>query len=104
MLDHGILNVPLSKRGNIDNQIDQYKRMQAAAQKVKKKADADLHRENKAEAKRILCALKVAPGLLETKAAERGLSRNDLFNVLRDIATSKPRSMLVFERDWLNAT
>jgi hypothetical protein len=28
-VDHGILNVPLAKRGNIDAQIDAYKREQA---------------------------------------------------------------------------
>ncbi|WP_286377846.1 GNAT family N-acetyltransferase [Acinetobacter sp. R933-2] len=32
-LDHGVLNVPLSKRGDIDQQIDQYKKEQAVIEK-----------------------------------------------------------------------
>lgn len=103
MLDHGILNVPLSKRGNIDNEIDRYKRMQAAAQNAERKAALATHRENQAEAKRILCALEAAPGLIETKAAARGVTRNVLVKMLRDIASSQPKSMRAFERDWLNA-
>lgn len=34
-LDHGVLNVPLSKRGNIDKQIDQYKAEQSKLAKEK---------------------------------------------------------------------
>ena len=33
-LDHGYLNVPLAKRGNIDAQIDAYKAEQAREQKI----------------------------------------------------------------------
>ena len=44
-LDHGVLNVPLAKRGNIDAQIDRYKAQQAAearaAHKVRSAAAAD---------------------------------------------------------------
>ncbi len=35
-LDHGVLNIPLSKRGNIDKQLDQYKKQQAAIEKDKR--------------------------------------------------------------------
>lgn len=35
-LDHGVLNIPLAKRGNIDNQLDQYKKQQAANEKEKR--------------------------------------------------------------------
>lgn len=38
--DHGILNVPLAKRGNIDARIDAYKRDQAKAAKAKARAVA----------------------------------------------------------------
>ena len=33
-LDHGVLNVPLGKRGNIDAQIDAHKAQQAKAAKA----------------------------------------------------------------------
>jgi hypothetical protein len=40
MLDHGVLNVPLAKRGNIDAQIDAYKRNADAQGKAAAKARA----------------------------------------------------------------
>lgn len=43
MLDHGVLNVPLAKRGNIDAQIDKWKADQAKAAKAKAK-DAAIHK------------------------------------------------------------
>lgn len=49
-LDHGILNVPLSKRGNIDRDIDAYKAQQAAQARAKAKADAALRDEQKGQA------------------------------------------------------
>lgn len=51
MLDHGILNVPLSKRGNIDAQIDKYKAEQAAIKKAETKAAKTEFNTNKAIAK-----------------------------------------------------
>lgn len=52
-LDHGVLNVPLSKRGNIDAQIDRYKAEQAAA--VRQRAAA--HRAAQADAKKAVAAI-----------------------------------------------
>ncbi len=40
--DHGTLNIPLSKRGNINAQIDQFKADQAANAKLDRKARADV--------------------------------------------------------------
>jgi hypothetical protein len=50
-MDHGILNVPLAKRGDIDKQIDRYKKEQAQAERVKDKALASRKRELVAMAK-----------------------------------------------------
>jgi hypothetical protein len=47
MLDHGTLNLPLSKRGNIDSQIDRYK---ADLERSEKARRASV-REEKARAK-----------------------------------------------------
>ena len=47
MLDHGILNVPLSKRGDIDAQIDRFK----AEQKAQKHQQAQAHKQLVAWAK-----------------------------------------------------
>lgn len=51
MLDHGILNTPLSKRGNIDAQLDAYKRQQANEAKAKARSDAQARKENRELAK-----------------------------------------------------
>ncbi len=55
-LDHGVLNVPLSKRGNIDAQIDTYKR----AQRAESEAIARETRKAFAEVKREALALIAA--------------------------------------------
>lgn len=49
-LDHGILNLPLSKRGggSLDAQIDRWKADQARAAKVEAKAQAARNRERRA--------------------------------------------------------
>lgn len=39
-MDHGILNVPLDKRGNIDAQVDAYKSSEARKAEVARKARA----------------------------------------------------------------
>lgn len=54
MLDHGVLNIPLSKRGNIDAQIDAYKREQASQQKAEAKARSVQFAADKAQAKALL--------------------------------------------------
>jgi len=58
--DHGILNVPLAKRGNIDAQLDAYKAQQARDARAKAKADAALTKEQRIQAK----------GLVEAADAE----------------------------------
>jgi len=55
-LDHGVLNVPLDKRGggSLDAQIDRWKRERAAAAKVERKTAAAKHKADKAEALALL--------------------------------------------------
>lgn len=53
MLDHGELNIPLAKRGNIDAQLDRYKAQQAAARAMKAKADAVTRKIDKARAREL---------------------------------------------------
>jgi hypothetical protein len=50
-LDHGILNVPLAKRGNIDSQIDAYKHDQARSTASRLKEARRRHRAALALAK-----------------------------------------------------
>lgn len=49
-LDHGLLNLPLAKRGNIDSQIDRYKAEQA---KVARKAGTAAFHEVRAHKARV---------------------------------------------------
>jgi hypothetical protein len=59
-MDHGILNVPLSKRGNIDQQIDRHKREQAAEAKAQRKSEHMVRLELVAQAKAHVEGLKDA--------------------------------------------
>jgi len=56
MLDHGVLNVPLAKRGDIDAQIDRYKAQQAKAKRQAERERAVQFKAQKAEAARLLAA------------------------------------------------
>jgi len=56
-LDHGILNVPLAKRGDIDAQIDRYKVEQARTTATRLKAARARHREAFALAKAAIAAV-----------------------------------------------
>ena len=53
-LDHGVLNIPLAKRGDIDAQTDKYKAQQARDARAKAKADATEMKTLRAKAKALL--------------------------------------------------
>lgn len=57
MLDHGILNIPLSKRGNIDAQIDRFKADQRRQAEEIRKAKRAQHADDKAKALEMIEAL-----------------------------------------------
>ena len=69
-LDHGALNVPLAKRGNIDAQIDRYKADQARAAKAARKAQAAHTSAARIEAKALLAS--VTPERLSHLSARTG--------------------------------
>jgi len=101
MLDHGVLNVPLAKRGDIDAQIDKYKAQQAKEKRAAHKAALAKGKADRVEAKRILAAILARPDVLDAAAARRGAKRADVVKALREIASLRPSSMPAFERDWL---
>ena len=100
-LDHGLLNIPLARRGDIDAGIDRYKREQAAAAKAKQKAAAAAHRELKEQARVALAELILAPGLLDTKANKLGISRRKLTVLLADWAKWQPAKVIKARAEWL---
>lgn len=56
-LDHGLLNIPLAKRGDIDAQIDRYKASKAQEAAVARKAATKLLEEHRKTAKAIVAAM-----------------------------------------------
>jgi hypothetical protein len=56
-LDHGVLNIPLAKRGDIDAQIDAFKAARAAQKKAKEKAASLQRAELRTRAKAIVASM-----------------------------------------------
>lgn len=100
-LDHGILNTPLSKRGDIDAQLDRYKRDQAAEAMAASKARAARLRELKVEAKQALADIKAAPGLLDAKAAKLGVTKAKLVAQLTDWSKWQPVELILAHKQWI---
>ncbi|EZP51428.1 hypothetical protein [Delftia sp. RIT313] len=92
MLDHGVLNVPLSKRGNIDSQIDRYKREKAISER--NELDA---RKSEFDAKKTK-ALAMVAQLSDQRAQElmtkHKMTRKQLDAELKFIARTKPAALL----------
>ncbi len=92
MLDHGILNVPLAKRGDIDAQIDRYKAEQKRQAALKRKADAAILAGQRALAKAAVAAMP------DERAAElmqrTGLTRKQIDKKLNSIAHWTPDRIL----------
>lgn len=55
--DHGVLNVPLSKRGDIDAQIDRHKATKERDEAAVRKAVSKRIAEERVQAKRIVAAM-----------------------------------------------
>lgn len=100
-LDHGILNVPLAKRGDIDAQLDRYKAEQAAADKAARKARATAFRDQKLQAKQALADILAAPGLVEAKAEKLGVTRAKLVVQMTDWAKWQPANLLAARKQWI---
>lgn len=102
-LDHGMLNLHLAKRGDIDRQLDAYKADQKAKAAAKRKADAAAFRESKAAAKVALAELLAATDVLDAKAEKLGVTRKDLVVALTDWSKWEPLKLLVARKQWLPA-
>lgn len=92
MLDHGVLNVPLAKRGNIDKQIDRYKR----EKEIAKRNELDA-RKAEFDAKKTK-ALALIAQLSDERAKElmtkHKLTRKQLDAELKLIARTNPAAFL----------
>ncbi|ULR87431.1 hypothetical protein [Comamonas sp. B21-038] len=92
MLDHGVLNVPLSKRGNIDNQIDRYKREQAIAKR--NELDARKAEFDAKKTKALALIAELSDERAKELMAKHKLTRKQLDEVLKSIARTKPDAFL----------
>jgi len=88
-LDHGILNVPFAKRGNIDAQIDRYKAGQAIAAKALARAAAQVRREEKARAKALFA--EVGKRMVEVYTPTLG---REVKGLVRSMSIWEPRKFI----------
>lgn len=100
-LDHGLLNLPLAKRGDIDGQIDAYKREQAAAEKSARKTRAAQLKLDKEAAKPVLAQLLADVELIKRKAGEMKVTPKALRDQLRSWATWQPKNLIALGAKWL---
>lgn len=100
-LDHGILNLPLSKRGNIDAQIDAHKASQARSEAAKRKEIAAAFKADKALAKAALAQILAMPKLIEAKAESFGVKRADLVKQLEGWSKWEPKRLIALSMRWL---
>ncbi|MBD1226029.1 hypothetical protein [Xenorhabdus griffiniae] len=91
-LDHGLLNIPLHKRGNIDNQIDKWKAEQARQKKDKQECIKYDFNTNKEAAKK-LWAL-VDKDLIKAHAKKRGMKYSELRDILDGFVKWKPQKAI----------
>lgn len=82
--DHGILNVPLAKRGNIDAQIDRYKADKAREENAQRKAVA----ANRRECKALIDTMPEA--VVARMSARLGLTHKQYIARLRSLANGNP--------------
>lgn len=100
-LDHGILNLPLAKRGDIDAQIDAYKRKQTSAEKSDRKARVAQIKQDKEAATSVLEQLLADIELINRKAAEMKVAPKTLRDQLRSWATWQPKNLIALGAKWL---
>ena len=92
MLDHGVLNVPLSKRGNIDNQIDRYKREKAIAKR--NELDARKAEFDAKKTKALALVAQLSGKRAKELMAKHKLTRKQLDAELKSIARTNPAALL----------
>uniref|UniRef100_UPI0035C74A51 hypothetical protein n=1 Tax=Serratia quinivorans TaxID=137545 RepID=UPI0035C74A51 len=100
-LDHGILNVPLNKRGNFHKELDDHLEAEA---KRKRKAAQDskfLNEEARTEAWRLFALID--KDLIKQQASKRNMRVSELKEVIRSMCNDRPRSALKVINDLFMA-
>lgn len=91
-LDHGTLNVSLSKRGNINAQLDRYKAEQAADRKSARKAAAEKTAKLRVEAKALLS--KITDERVASLATMCGVTQSAMRSRLKSDAHWQPELII----------
>lgn len=91
-LDHGLLNLPLSKRGNIDLEIDRYLAEKKALESARDKAHRKRWKELVGEAARLVAAL-TDERLVELGAPHK-LTAKQTRAQLMSIASTRPETAI----------
>lgn len=93
-LDHGILNLPLNKRGgkDIHTEIAEYNAQQRAEKSQRSWLAKDIYKTDKAAA--LEAINNVDRGLLKAQADKRGMKPSELLKLLKDMCNDKPKSAL----------
>ena len=97
-LDHGMLNLPLAKRGDIDARIDSYKTRQAAIAESERRNSNAARKQAKATLAELLDS-----DLPAIHAARLGMHRADLVETLTEWAKWEPSKMLKVAASWRKA-
>ncbi len=91
-LDHGMLNVPLDKRGNFHKELDEHLSAEQARKKKEFQDAKFLNQEARKEAwKRYE---QIDEALLFAEANRRGMKMRELREVIRSLCNDRPRAAL----------
>lgn len=91
-MDHGLLNIPLAKRGDIDAQIDRYKAEQAAAAKSAARVVREQMKTDRIEAAKVLEGL--SDERLARIAQKAKLTAAQARKELKSLAYWSPRKVI----------
>jgi hypothetical protein len=95
--DQAIVNVPLAKRGNIDAQIDKYKKQQSAEFEASVKQGRKELKDERAEAKELFA--KYGEAIAERTAAKHGKTKQEVLAFLKQqVSADPPKALLVLRR------
>lgn len=90
--DHGVLNIPISKRGNFHKELDNHLDFQRKAKKDAFDSAKASFEESKKEAMERYKLIDDSKLLYE--ANRRGINPRDLRTILRDMCSDRPRKAL----------
>ena len=96
--DPAVVNIPLSKRGNIDNQLDKFKERQAKEKKESEKKTVSAYGEKKEEAKNFYA--ENSAEMISAFSVRMGKSEKEIKSVFDNWVKNDPEKMLLFKKKY----